>query len=206
MQNKTGGQTINVRFSAPEKLQKKEKPYEREKQMKKVLVLLLAVMMLASLAACSETITTESKAPSEAQPASEQEGFADVLTMINKDEIYFDIHLSDGIFDKTSVKVGDKVLSSSGKAAYTGSETITFEGKSDKDTDIKLVIISLTVGEKAMTDYSTCEASMLPNMIAQRIPIDKKGKDKVLVIVTDTNEYDHSFDAAVSDLIKAALG
>ena len=177
--------------------------------MKKLLVILLAVVMLASLAACTETVAPESKAPSDAEPATPAEsesGFTDVLSMINKDEIYFDIHLSDGIFDKTSVKVGDTVLSSSGKAAYTGNETITFEGKSDKDTDIYLVIISLTVGEKAMTDFSTVEASGLPEMIAKRIPIDKSGKDKVLVIVTDQKDgYDHSFDSALADLVKIAL-
>lgn len=180
--------------------------------MKKIFVLLLAVLMLASLVACSETVAPESKAPSEAAPASEAEseaeaGFKDVLSFINKDEIYFDIHLSEGLFDKTSVKVGDTVLVTSGKAAYTGSETITFEGTTDKDTEINLVIVSLTVGEKAMTDYSTVDASHLAEMLSKRIPIDKSGKDKVLVIVTDTKDgYDHNLDSALTDLVKIALG
>ena len=177
--------------------------------MKKLLALLIALILAASVVACSKSETPASTA-GEKEPATEaateEVGVKDVLSFIEKDEIYFDIHLTEGLFDKTSVKVGDKVLTESGKAPYTGNEEIVFEGKSDKDTDINLIIISLTKGEKAMTDYSIVEASELPEMITKRIPIDKKGKDKVLVIVTDTKDgYDHSFDSALSDIIKIAL-
>ena len=173
--------------------------------MKKLFVLLLALVMLASLVACSETITPEPN--SSAAPQSEpEETIKDVLSFLAKDEIYFDIHLSDGLFDKTSVKVGDKVLTESGKATYTGSETITFEGKSDKDTTVYLVIIAGNEGEKAASDYSTVEASMLPEMLAQRVPIHKATKSKILVVITDTKDgYDHNLDSALVDLIKLAI-
>ena len=174
--------------------------------MKKLLVILLAAAMLFCLAACTETLTPESSAPADTPASQPEETSPDVLPFINKDEIYFDIHLSEGLFDKTSIKVGDNVLTSSGKTAYTGNETITFEGTSEKDTTVYLVIISQKAGERATSDYSTPDASHLPEMIKQRIPIHKSGRDKILVIITDTKEYDHSFDSALSDLIKLALG
>ncbi|MBQ3935091.1 MAG: hypothetical protein II715_04665 [Clostridia bacterium] len=178
--------------------------------MKKIAILLLAVLMLVSVAACATTPATpaESAAPSAAEPASEAEDptAKDVLSFLNKDEIYFDVHLSEGLFDKTSVKVGDTVLVTSGKAAYTGSEAITFEGKSDKDTPVYLVIISLKAGERATSDYTAVDASDLPSMLSARVPIHKTGKDKILVVITDTKDgYDHNLDSALNDLLKLAL-
>ena len=179
--------------------------------MKKLLAILLILAMALTFAACSGSEKSDANGSAAdtgaaTVPETEQES-ADVLSFLSKDEIYFDIHLTDGLFDKTSVKVGDQVLTASGKAKYTGDEDIVFEGKSDKDDDVYLVIISLRAGERATSDYSVVEASMLSEMLAQRIPIHKTNKDKILVIVTDTKDgYDHSFDSALSDLIKAALG
>ena len=179
--------------------------------MKKLIALLLALAAVFSLAACSETDVIETSASRvdtgiDSEPESEPETVSDVLSFIGKDEIYFDIHLTEGLFDKTSVKVGDQVLSASGKAAYTGNEDIVFEGTSDKETEIFLIIISLREGERATSDFSIVEASELPYMIAQRIPIHKTNKDKILVLVTDTKDgYDHSFDPALADMIKIAL-
>ncbi len=43
-------------------------------------------------------------------------------------------------------------------------------------------------------------------MLARKVSIHKTGKDKILVIVTDTKDgYDHTFDAALADMIKIAL-
>ncbi len=173
--------------------------------MKRLLVLLLALLTLAVFTACSETLTPVSTTTA-GQTEPPEETVKDVLSFLNKDEIYFDVHLSDGIFDKTSIKVGDQTLTSSGKAKYTGSEEIVFEGKSDLDKEIYLVIISVKAGEKAMSDYSVTEASDFPEMISKRIPIHKTNKEKILVIVTDTKDgYDHSFDSSLSDIIKAVL-
>ena len=179
--------------------------------MKKPLAILLILAMALTFAACSgsdKTDATDSSADTDAASVPEtEEEYDDVLSFIGKDEIYFDVHLTDGLYDKTSIKVGDQVLTESGKAKYTGEEEITFEGTSDKDDDVYLVIISLRAGERATSDYSVVEASMLSEMLAQRIPIHKTNMDKILVIVTDTKDgYDHSFDSALSDLIKAALG
>ena len=175
--------------------------------MKKLLAMLLVLATLAIFAACTETTTAPKATATPAASTEAEEGFKDVLSFINKDEIYFDVHLTEGLFDKTSIKVGDTVLTKSGKAAYTGNEEIVFEGKSDQDKDVYLVIISLKAGEKAMSDYSTVEASDLPDMISKRIPIHKSGgKDKILVVVTDTKDgYDHNFSEALSDLIKLAI-
>ena len=179
--------------------------------MKKLLAILLILAMALTFAACSGSEKSDANGSAAdtgaaTVPETEQES-ADVLSFLSKDEIYFDIHLTDGLFDKTSVKVGDQVLTASGKAKYTGDEDIVFAGTSDKDDDVYLVIISLRAGERATSDYSVVEASMLSEMLAQRIPIHKTNKDKILVIVTDTKDgYDHSFDSALSDLIKAALG
>lgn len=175
--------------------------------MKKLFAIILALVMAVSLAACSETNVPETPVDtSEPVPASEPDGAEDVLSFIGKDEIYFDVHLTDGLFDKTSIKVGDKVLTESGKATYTGTEDIVFEGTTDRDDDVYLVILSLKEGERATSDYTIVDASALADMLARKVSIHKTGKDKILVIVTDTKDgYDHTFDAALADMIKIAL-
>lgn len=178
--------------------------------MKKLLAILLALAAMMAFAACSETNTIEPASgnndPAPVSSSKPDEGYKDVLSFIEKDEIYFDIHLTEGLFDKTSIRVGDQVLTESGKATYTGNEEIVFEGTSDKDDSIYTMIVSLNVGEKEMSDFSVIEASLFPEMLASRIPIHKPNKEKILVIITDTKDgYDHTFDSALSDTVKLAL-
>lgn len=176
--------------------------------MKKILVILLALVALFSFAACATTTITyetPTKEPANETEAGEETA-KDVLSFIEKDEIYFDIHLSQGYFDKTSVKVGETTLTESGKAAYTGSEDIVFEGTSDKDDDVYVVIVALKVGEKAAVDYTVAEASSLALQLQTRIPIHKANRDKVLVIITDTKgDYDKNLNEAIGEIVAKSL-
>ena len=98
------------------------------------------------------------------------------------------------------------MLTESGKATYTGDEEIVFEGSSDKDDDVYVMIVSSNKNERATSDFTLIKASLLSELLAKRVPLHKPNKEKILVIVTDTKDgYDHTFDSALSDTVKLAL-
>ena len=178
--------------------------------MKRLLAILLALAALLTFAACTETNTIEPASgngePVPSSSAEPDEEYEDALSFLGNDEIYFDIHLTQGLFDKTSIRVGDQVLTESGKATYTGDEEIVFEGSSDKDDDVYVMIVSSNKNERATSYFTLVEASLLSELLAKTVPLHKPNKEKILVIVTDTKDgYDHSFDSALSDTVKLAL-
>lgn len=101
--------------------------------MKRVFILLLIVSFAAAFSACAGGAPAESEGPGTDLSVSAPEvgrSSEDVMPFIGKDEIYFEILLFRGLFDRASVKVGDQELTDSGTVRYTGDEDVSFEGTS----------------------------------------------------------------------------
>ena len=189
--------------------------------MKKLLTLALAVLMLASLAACATPSEQPSQAPSpepaesvpSAEPATPEESATKVDVTIldgfvDDNQVYFDLHVTADSVKDFSLKVGSETLSESKKIAFNSSDTITLNGEPVEGKKFTIYIIR---------KFSDAGSLSLEHFIHVGVRADKLGEmlgkvyerlgtstSKAYITVLETNDgWNHDLSPKLNDYLNA---
>ncbi|MBQ4425324.1 MAG: hypothetical protein IJK03_05785 [Oscillospiraceae bacterium] len=178
--------------------------------MKKTAALMLCILMIFSMAACSgsqtqtqtEPVTTEAPASTK-DPVEEH---LDLIPFVKDGEIYFDIRVTDAI-KNFSVKVDGKTVDEAGKCVpFTKDSQITFEGEGDADKSVSVYIVfglkednfyrfNASISQGIDADHAM---TRLPKLVSDVLG----GNSKILIVITEKPaDWDHSLSDKLNDFL-----
>ncbi len=165
---------------------------------KTIALLLIAVMAAVALASCTNSKpadtsanTTKAEATTTEPQDTEIVKTKDDLTFISNGEMYFDINLSEGVYDGLTIKVGDKTVTSSGKVPYTDGTEVTVEGTPSETGTIYLIgrsngIVTYVSNEIKATDLARAIGVMINGVAGE----------KTYIMISDKRDgFNHDLNA-----------
>ncbi|MBO4838346.1 MAG: hypothetical protein J5493_03130 [Lachnospiraceae bacterium] len=178
--------------------------------MKKTAALLLCLLMVVSLAACSASPAPTQPATTPAATTDAIEEHFDLIPFVKDGEIYFDIHVTDAI-KNFAVKVDGQAVESGKGLTFTDKTQITFEGEADADKSLDMyVIFGVKDGNyyrfnQSISNGIDADRAMerLPKVISDVL----SGNNKILVILTEKpGDWDHSLSEKLNEFLTPLVG
>ena len=182
--------------------------------MKKITALMMCILMVFTLTACSgsqtptQPATTPAATPAETTDVVEKA--LDLIPFVKDGEIYFDIHVTDAI-KNFAVKVDGKPVEAGKGLSFTDKTQITFEGEADADKSLDMyVIFGVKDGNyyrfnQSISNGLDADRAMerLPKVISDVL----SGNNKILVIVTEKpGDWDHNLSDKLNDFLTPLVG
>ena len=173
--------------------------------MKKTAAILMCVLMLFSMTACSESQASSQSAAAPAASTNVVEEYIDLIPSVKAGEIYFDVHVTDAIKNFT-VKADGTAVETGRSIPFTDKTQITFEGEADADKSVDIYIVFGTKDG----DYFRFNQSISKGLDADRAldQLSKKISDvlsvnnKILVIITEKpGDWDHTISDKLNDFL-----
>ena len=186
--------------------------------MRKIWILLLAVLVCLAAAACTKTETKieEKPVPVQDEPAAEETAAVaapeeigeatDLIPFVPEGSIYFDIHVENAI-KNFSVSVDGKAIDAAGKSAQIkeGSAVI-FSGEAEADKSVNVYLIYAQKENGHFVFQKMISRDMDADAVVTRLPetISKllSSNSRILVILT---EQPKGWDRSLSEPLNALL-
>lgn len=190
--------------------------------MKKLITLALAVLMIASFAACAATVPSqtsqtpsqapaESAEPSEPVPASEDpsgdkidpnilDGFVD------DNQVYFDLHVSADSVKDFSLAVGSETLTESKKITFNAGDTIKLNGEPAEGKKFTMYIVRKYSDEGKLSlehfIHIGVQANKLGDILAKVYERLGTATSKAYIAVLETNDgWNHDLSPKLNDYL-----
>ena len=184
--------------------------------MKKIIALILAVLTLASLAACvypeetktqqiaSEPVETAKETPDDVQPSTKIP--PDLLdSFVDSNKIYFDLHITPESIKDFSLTVGEETLTESKQIAFNVGDTIVQNGEPVEGKKFTIYILRQYSDEGSISVehfiHIGVYASKVGDLLA-KVYSRVANSTRVYIAVLETSDgWDHNLSAKLNEYL-----